>query len=383
MKNQSNIQQRLLASAGTPTAMDIGSILRRLLLFETVILYSNRLQEIPALVNALGYDQTLELLGSGILRIHCHQLLVTQTGQAGIARSNQKPLLPLGSYCITTFQTADQKLYVRRCFKEIEAALSLPIKKFIKLKQATVAQLETPPTEIIGDTISQSRRDILYNPELVRKALTYELQKQLSTSENLPNFKLGIVPIDEEDFRVEGNIQEVFLFEDLQTHKVIELALLSIGGINLRIAEMKGFNALSGFQEGHLPLFDDKLSFLTNSFDPEIPEKRFGRIVKLLSLPDFTGIGTEYKLNMDKFLKVRSSQECQLFRSWLSNIDKATDAEIVDQMSGVRAQIAAQLNRPLGKAYGKKTQPRYKWAKQLSLSVTAESLCQLGLTIHC
>jgi|WetSurMetagenome_2_1015567.scaffolds.fasta_scaffold155215_1 hypothetical protein len=33
--------------------------------------------------------------------------------------------------------------------------------------------------------------------------------------------------------------------------------------------------------------------------------------------------------------------------------------------------------------YGKKTQPSYKWAKQLSLSVTAESLYQLRLTTHC
>src|SRR4051812_38539871 len=100
MRPTYNILQRLLASANTPAGPDIGSILRRLLLFETVILHSNRLQEISAFVQTLGLEQTLTLLASGALRIHCYQQAVAQTGQS-IARADQKPALPLGSYCIT------------------------------------------------------------------------------------------------------------------------------------------------------------------------------------------------------------------------------------------------------------------------------------------
>ena len=52
-------------------ALDIEGLIRRLLLFDTYILYSVRLKEIPELVRHFGYEGTIALLTSGALEICC------------------------------------------------------------------------------------------------------------------------------------------------------------------------------------------------------------------------------------------------------------------------------------------------------------------------
>src|SRR5215468_4597242 len=51
--------------------LDVEGFVRRLLLFDTYILYSVRLKEIPELVKHFGYEGTLALLSSDALEIRC------------------------------------------------------------------------------------------------------------------------------------------------------------------------------------------------------------------------------------------------------------------------------------------------------------------------
>jgi hypothetical protein len=46
-------------------------LVERLLLFDHVILDSLRLKEVPELVRLFGYDETMELLNSGIMSMRC------------------------------------------------------------------------------------------------------------------------------------------------------------------------------------------------------------------------------------------------------------------------------------------------------------------------
>jgi len=74
---QLEITRRLLGSSAIVTqdpgasdirvTLDVESLVRRLLLFDTYILYSVRLKEIPDLVRRFGYEGALALLGSGAL----------------------------------------------------------------------------------------------------------------------------------------------------------------------------------------------------------------------------------------------------------------------------------------------------------------------------
>lgn len=344
-----NIQQRLLASANTPTGPDIGSILRRLLLFETVILYSNRLQEITAFVQTLGLEQTLALLASGALRIHCYQQAVAQTGQNAIARADQKSALPLGSYCITTMQTADQLHHMSRCFQELQTAHPLPTKQHIKLKHAILAAMEIPPASISDDTRAQFRADLVSATPLFVKAITRAVHEELGTTA-IPALTLTIHLLDDEDFRVETNLEESFGLDVQRAHAIVERAVLSVGALNFRIAQMKGFTALAGFQDGDVPLFENKLGFLTQTFDPARQEERFGRVVTLLGLPDIASAGTVRRVDIEQFLKLRESQESRQFRAWLSTIGSASDADITDQVGNLRARLGTTVNLPLTKS---------------------------------
>lgn len=50
--------------------VDVGALVRRLLLFDTYILDSTRLLEIPRLLDAFGTSGFITLLQSGALKIH-------------------------------------------------------------------------------------------------------------------------------------------------------------------------------------------------------------------------------------------------------------------------------------------------------------------------
>src|SRR5918994_5772833 len=49
--------------------VDFSSFVRRLLLFETLLVHTHRLQEIPQMVDAWGWDAVIALLDSGAMQL--------------------------------------------------------------------------------------------------------------------------------------------------------------------------------------------------------------------------------------------------------------------------------------------------------------------------
>jgi hypothetical protein len=69
---------------GAKVVVDVGALVRRLLLFEHCTLESDGLVEIPRLYNAFGFRDLMELLESGALSIICDHLY-------GEYRSDSRP----------------------------------------------------------------------------------------------------------------------------------------------------------------------------------------------------------------------------------------------------------------------------------------------------
>jgi len=94
---QLEITRRLLGSSAIPcydpgarditVTLDVESFIRRILLFDTYILYSVRLKEIPELVRHFGYEGTLTLLSSGALEVRC------ECAEFGEANSERRRVL--------------------------------------------------------------------------------------------------------------------------------------------------------------------------------------------------------------------------------------------------------------------------------------------------
>ena len=92
--------------------------------------------------------------------------------------------------------------------------------------------------------------------------------------------------VDDDVFETESDLGNRFGLDESQTHAVIERGLLGAASVNKRIEEMEIYGALMGFQEGELPVFEEKLSFLVTQLDAEAQEARFDRVVALAGVPD-------------------------------------------------------------------------------------------------
>ena len=350
------IHQRLLGysavidpASGDPD-VDVGGILRRLLLFDTYILKSIRLREFPTIVERLGFDATIELLRSGALRIHLDALTVAQTGQLTVSEWRvRKGILPKGSYCFHDITIADRRTHISQCFRESIDPIRLAIKDRQKLKHAILESLESPPADIGKDTIDQLNNDLrAMNPALIM-SVANQLKVQLGLDADPEKLFVRLRPLDNEDFETESNLEELFGLDLDQRHKVVERAVLDLSGVNQRIAEMKAFSALSGFRANDLPLFEEKVSFITGVMDPDSQEDRVKRVCEVANLPDFRDVGLAYKVDIGKFLELRNSRECREFRAWLPSIDQATDKQIREYVSDLKSRIAALANSISGR----------------------------------
>lgn len=159
--------------------VDLGWLVRNLVLFERVIIDSTKLKEIPQLVSLLGYNQTLELLASGALRIYCYALTIGQIGQTDIGkRRQQHGILPLGSYSFAAVRPHDQREYVSRCMRAISAIPGLSVKQRIKLKHAVSGVLEEVPDSFGGESVSQLEHDLSENVAAAKSCIIRVLRDE-------------------------------------------------------------------------------------------------------------------------------------------------------------------------------------------------------------
>ena len=344
-------QNRLLASSATSIPetknvnVDVGGILRRLLLFDTYILNSIRLKEFPEIVKRLGFDVTLQLLSSEAFKIHCSAQSTAQTGQATVLKSRErKGALPKGSFCFQSVIVPDRRDYISGCFRESIDPISISTKQQIKLKRAILGALEEPPDGIGSVTIEQLRADFHQNNVALKTAVLKELKKQFKIEVPASEVKVQLHPIDNEDFYSESNLMEICDLDVDQHHKLVERAALDLAGVNQRIAEMNVFNAISGFRLNDLPIFEKKVEFIVNQLDPEKQEKRSQRVYNIAEVPDFRDVGISYDIDIDRFFKIRESSECAEFRNWLLSIDCVSDRDIKDQLSNLRDRVATIAN---------------------------------------
>src|ERR1700692_2054528 len=75
------------------SGVDVDTLLRRLLLFDSVVIKSVRLREVPYLIRAFGVSGFLSLLNSGVLKVSCEFTFLV-----GDVKTNGIRQLPLFHY---------------------------------------------------------------------------------------------------------------------------------------------------------------------------------------------------------------------------------------------------------------------------------------------
>lgn len=328
--------------------VDFSALVFRLLLFKKYILQSVRLLEFPAIINVFGIGGTIDLLNSGILKIHCDATSVGQTGQLEILdERREKGLLPLNSYSLSVITITDREKYLHRCLQEVQKRLPLSLKDIIKLKRVIIGALVEIPQQFGVDTVRQTQEDLRSGKtDLLKPLLLKTLREKQGLDLKPENLDVRIHSIDETDFAVETNLSALGL-DEMARHKTVEIALLAMSGLNQRVEEMKAFSAISGCIDGESPFFIDRLGFLLRDLRPQIQEQEFQRVIEIAGIPEF--LPRLDKIDVSQLLRVRESLELVEFRDWLHSSSALTDEEIGDRVKGLRSKLAGFASSPPAK----------------------------------
>jgi hypothetical protein len=300
----------------------------------------------PNFYPALLTFNTSALLSSGALRICCELRITAQVAQTDFLVPGGKAL-PLGSYSVFCGFAADRRKWISDNLNNVWTT-DLNKSQIKKLKLAVVDALDN---NYLQDCASQLLKDInndLASNKGVSLSTAISLEKDKGLKVKPSDFLIKLHQIDEQIFEVETNLGEIFSFDEAEVHKIVEKAVLGIAGLNQRITEMKVHSALSGFLEDETPLFEDRLEFLVQSLAPNKFEVNLERVLVLKNYPNII-LDSVQKIDIEKLLEVRKSQELTIFKEWLRKIDTVTDSEIVEMLRDIRSKLGIFAQSDSGK----------------------------------
>lgn len=330
--------------------VDVGAVVRRLILFEKCTIESNRLQEIPALVSVFGVDGLLKLLDSGALQILADAMTAGQIGQtAGLrATISRGGPLPLGSYRLATVSIGHRRDYVHRILQEVHAA-PISHNDAKRLKSALAPRLLEFPADAGSTGVSDTSLDLREGHPVVWHAIRSAVLKETGHDPGPdPDFRVEQLD-DEGDIRVSTSLPaRLGLSRDME-HRIVERGILNVAGLNQRIRLMERLGAVTGFRDDEVGLFEKKLSVLAARMDASHEEKQFDRVITLGGLPGLESLPPGTTIDADRLLRLREGDDGRRLRAWLRGTTSSTDAAITKEFGSIREELAALTQGPLGR----------------------------------
>jgi hypothetical protein len=345
-----DITKRLLGPIALPqiagadfhaVEIDVDSFIRRLLLFETYILYSVRLKEIPLLVPYLGYEGIRELISAHALEIRCECIQFVE-GQF------RTPPCPRLTYQFHVVDAHDREKYVHDCLANVHASPNLQHHQIVKLKRLVVGAITRPDVQQMFRTsvAPAFESDLLQNPAIAAAAVRMDLKR--TRQRDPSDFTFHVHKVGEDRYQVDTDLSHQANISSEDAHETVKRGLLAVAELNQRVAEMRAYRALSGFIDGDVSLFRAKLDFLASLASSEIQEGRFERVISIVGLPECR-LEAGKRINIDKLMEVRASSEVREFRDWLATVDSASDAEIKDRIASLRVRLGSFVQSSPGK----------------------------------
>ena len=352
-----DLRQRLIAPFATVSfpgqivSVDAEAFILRLILFDQYVIQSVRFQEFPELIRVFGFSAVRELLASNAIKVRCEALTVGQVGQLHLLEERKrKGILPLGSYSFAVVSSPNHQEYVHTCLQPLHSIEGLRHNDIVKLKRDITSKLLPASVTTGYDMMRQLHEDLRSNHPILKKSISHVLGEKIGRESNPDDFSLRVHRIDEGDYRTETNIGTLYGMSNEETHSIIEGGLIGVGSLNQRIAEMKEYNALSGFQSADLPIFEEKVDFITRQFSPDVQVERLRRVFLLKGFDDLNELIDRREIELRKLLEIRESAECKEFRQWLSTIDSASDAELEDRIRSLREKLSWAIYTKSGRA---------------------------------
>ncbi len=331
---------RTVNANGQNIYVDLDLFFVRLLLFEKYTLESLRLKELPFLASTISIDGLLELLESGSLKFHWEPISVADIAQ--LKSANRIAIhdgLPSYTYSISAVELVDLEHAVDKCLKVLKTIPNITHRQLKRLKRAVSNNIVYHRPDAMKGILESFWVD-LKNEDFVKSSIINEAGKAQPSD----NFFINIEKVNNNDIIVRTNICSWLGIDINAGFKVVQSAILRIGGLNERLSQMKDFDSVIGFHsEKDFELYDRKFHPISREISEQKAVKELGRLINLKELPDVNSLFQRGSLDIKKLLKVRESHECRDFRRWLWAQANLSDEEILERFSGIKGKLGNKL----------------------------------------
>jgi hypothetical protein len=318
-------------------ATDVSGLLLHLLLFETVIVPSIALLDIADASRMIGISQMIDLLDSEALKIRAEVDHIGSFNNLGneIQMARLTGADPHGnlSHYMQSLKGTGRKADVHRLKRAIVRGWIRP----------------TPPEDdrYAEQAIDVAIREAVMISPVFLAAVTARLRRE------------GIErQVSRDMFTVEsiGTSHARFRAKELGSKDdglVVKNACAAIAELEAHYGRMRRDNAVSAISSDSEEILNAKLGqlgHLWRGMDPSIRITEFARIISATGLPDFEPAVTEGIVDVDTLLKIRETDECRLFRSFLNASSDLDEKALREATSGIRAKCGASLKTGIGKS---------------------------------
>ena len=341
------------AKTGQILGGDLGSLLFRVLLFEENIVDSTYLREVPTFIDIIGPEQLILLVNEGNVRFKCDPRVLADYGgfQSFPDPRRRGTLRLVGTYKIDLGWDLDPHQWLNDALNDLLAGLKVSAKEASKLAVVIAQNSIIMPSDYGRHAIAQFERDVRSNNcEQIRRSLAHVLETERGlAASDASTVRMEILPLDAGGFNVATNLDSLGVSPGDQ-HEVVRSGLWGAAGFYFRLEEMRELQSISGFQPTEMPLFDAKVDLLAKQIMPDAQAERFRRVLTIAGLPDpGRFIHSGGTIGIEHFIKIRDSAECRRFRSWLRTLDSASDEEIEQEVSSLRAKTAEIMESTPGR----------------------------------
>lgn len=236
--------------------VDFGDLIRKLILFDEVVIESHNLKEFAPLAQKFGYHGVKALLESGRVRFIKDLPLVAEFGQAPMP--HRRNFLPPGTYSIYPVWAKPPREFLSKQLHKVDAVPDLTAKQAQKVRQLAGECLLPSDDAMTQTAHEQTSRDFETNPLTLRTSIALCLKRQFQLELDPAVIALRLEPLGHNEWRADTNLADLTSLTAKQLHDVVGQGLSGAAGLNVRVALMHRFSALSSFQVNDLPLFEQK-----------------------------------------------------------------------------------------------------------------------------
>ena len=333
-----------------PMTVAFGDLVRKLVLFDEIIIESHNLKEPAALTRKFGYSGVMALFESGRVRLVKDNVWITDLGQMPVRPGGNGKVLPLGSYAIGPSRVTPPRDFHSRQLHKIDEISGITAKQSKKLRQLVGSRVSTNPQGSEQQARDLMLKDFESDRPILKLAIASTLKRQFQVELEPAEIELELDRLRSADWSARTNLADLTELDPRQIHDAVYGGLAAASTLNVRLVLMEGSDALSSFQINDLPLYEEKLSFLVREIDPDRQEQRLDRVGRIAGLPEASADPSVDDVDLAKLIDITSGPEVKAFRGWLRTTDSFSDEEVEELLRPVRDAIAKAVRSPVGKA---------------------------------